>query len=59
MKLDCFEKQKMARETLTHVDTFVHRFTIMQCLTLLAISNCFNSNFIGIRRQKRSQISVI
>ena len=59
MKLDCFEEQIMARETLTHVDTFIHLFIIMQCLPRSTISNCFNSDFIGIRRQKRSQISVI
>jgi hypothetical protein len=58
MILDFFEEQKMARETLTHVDKFVHRFTIIKCLTLSAISTCFNSNFIGIRRQKVSELSV-
>jgi hypothetical protein len=49
----------MAREMFTPVDKFVNRFTIMQYLTRSAISNCFNSIFIGIGRQKRSQISVI
>jgi hypothetical protein len=48
----------VTRETLTHVDKFVNRFTIMQYLTRSAISNCLNSKFITIRRHKLSQISV-
>jgi len=48
----------MARELFTHIHKFAHRFTIMQHLTRSAISNCFTSEFIGISRQKRLQISV-
>ena len=46
------EEQEMAREHYTQLKKFVHRFTIMQYLNRSSVSNCSNSNFIGISRQK-------
>jgi len=55
---DGWTEQQMAREYFTHLYKFVKCFTIMQYLTRSAISNCFDSKFIDISRQKLSQISV-
>jgi hypothetical protein len=49
------EEQQFVREHFTHLHKPVHRITIMQYLTRSAISNCLDSNFIDISRQKRTQ----